>query len=111
MTNLDRLKLELANKDYFTDEEYTVLLDENGLDSKGDYKKESNQLSLLQTVLAVLEALSNNIELYMKVQTEFTTISSAYENLNMRIDVLNKKIAELPSYEPTAKTITYIFCN
>lgn len=111
MTNLERLKLELANKDYFTDTEYTVFLEENGLKSDDTYNKKENQLELLQTVLAIFQALINNIELYMKVQTEFTTVSSAYKNLQGRIDELEKRIAELPNFEATAKTITYLYYN
>lgn len=111
MTNLERLKLELANKQYFTDDEYAVFLDENGLNASDTYNKEDNQLELLQSVLAVLNSLSNNIELFMKIQTEFTTVSSAYSNLAKRIDTLEKKIAELPNYQSTAPAITYLFCN
>lgn len=81
MTNLERLKLELVHKDYFTDTDYT-------------YNKAENQLELLQTVLAIFQALINNIELYMKIQTEFTTVSSAYKNLRDRIDELEKRISE-----------------
>ena len=81
MTNLERLKLELAHKDYFTDTYYS-------------YNKAENQLELLQTVLAIFQALINNIELYMKIQTEFTTVSSAYKNLRDRIDELEKRISE-----------------
>ena len=68
-------------KDYFTDTDYT-------------YNKAENQLELLQTDLAIFQALINNIELYMKIQTEFTTVSPAYKNLRDRIDELEKRIAE-----------------
>ena len=81
MTNLERLKLELAHKDYFTDTEFRVFLEENGLDADYTYNKAENQLELLQTVLAIF-------------QTEFTTVSSAYKNLRDRIDELEKRIAE-----------------
>ena len=37
MTNLERLKLYLNNKQYFTDKEYTQFLDECGLDAIEDY--------------------------------------------------------------------------
>jgi len=33
MTNLERLKLELANKQYFTDDEYAVFLDNTGFEA------------------------------------------------------------------------------
>lgn len=111
MTILDRLKLELANKQYFNDFEYEVFLAENGLkDIKADYDKATNQLALLQTVRDIFEALSNNIELFMKVQTEFTTVSSAYSNLNDRINNIEKRIAELPNYQAT-KTFTCLYYN
>ena len=29
MTNLERLKLELSNKEYYTDDEYNIFLSEN----------------------------------------------------------------------------------
>ena len=48
---------------------------------------------------------------YMKIQTEFTTVSSAYKNLRDRIDELEKRIAELPNYEAVAPTITCLYYN
>lgn len=78
---LRKIKLELANKDYFIDAEFTVFLEGNGLKSDDTYNKTENQLELLQAVLAIVQALINNIELYMKIQTEFTMFSSAYKNL------------------------------
>lgn len=63
-------------------------------DADYTYNKAENQLELLQTVLTIFQALINNIELYMKIQTEFTTVSSAYKNLRDRIDELEKRIAE-----------------
>ena len=74
--------------------QFRVFLEENGLDADYTYNKAENQLELLQTVLAIFQALINNIELYMKIQTEFTTVSSAYKNLRDRIDELEKRIAE-----------------
>ena len=63
MTNLERLKLELAHKDYFIDTEFRVFLEENRLDADYIYNKAENQLELLQTVLTIFQALINNIEL------------------------------------------------
>ena len=61
MTNLERLKLELSKKDYYTDDEYKVFLEEQDLNPNDEYIKSTCQLSLLYTVIAVLETLSNNI--------------------------------------------------
>lgn len=112
MTIIDRLKLELAHKDYFTDTEFNAFLSENGIDDSSiTYDKSVHQLALLTTVRDILEALSNNIELYMRIQTEFTTVGSAYANLEKRIDAIEKRIEQLPTYEPTAKSFSYIYFN
>lgn len=111
MTNLNRLKLELANKKYFTDEEYTVLLDEQGLNPASEYNKKQDELYLLETVICVLQMLSNNIDLYRSIETEFTTNTQAYTNLKDRIDELYKRIAMIPTYEPTVSCITNLFVD
>lgn len=98
-------------KPYFTDLEYGVFLQEQGLVPTDTYDKAKDELYLLQTVIAILQALSNNIDLMMRVQTEFTSQNSAFSNIRTRIDELNKRIALIPSYEASAKTITYLFHN
>lgn len=109
MTNLDRLKLELAHKDYYSDDEYKVFLDEQGLTANEEYDKSTCQIALLHTVIAVLETLSNNIDYYRTVETEFITNTQAYEHLKNRIDELYKKIALIPSYEPTISQFTNLY--
>jgi hypothetical protein len=93
---LNRLKLELNNKDYFTDTEYIVYLNENGLDETNTYDKLNMEKKLLQTVLAILEAVSNDIDKMRKVQTEFSTTDGAYNYLSKRINDLKDKIGSLP---------------
>jgi len=110
MTNIERLKLELANKSYFTDDEYSIFLEENGLTPSETYNS-AEKLRLLETVLAIFESLQNNISLYCTIETEFSTTSSAYENIKTRIDELHKQIAQLPTYTPKVKSITYLFHN
>ena len=110
MTNLERLKLELANKSYFADSEYSIFLEENGLTPSETYVG-TEKFRLLQTVLSIFESLQNNIDLYRSIETEFTTTSSAYENIKTRIDELHKQIAKLPEYQPKVKSITYLFHN
>lgn len=107
MTNLNRLKLELSNRSYFTDAEYTIFLEENGLVATEEYTKDLDELYLLQSILAILQALNNNIDLYMSISTEFTNVSSAYKNLKDRIDELYKRISLIPSFHKTNSSITY----
>lgn len=109
LTNLDRLKLELAHKDYYTDEEYAVFLEEQGLEPIEDYNKENNQSALLYAVIAVLETLANNIDHYRSVETEFVTNTQAYTHLKNRIDELYKKISLIPDYTPTVSQFTNLY--
>ena len=51
MTNLERLKLELSNKSYYTDNEYNVFLNENNLIPTDTYNKDNNEIDLLKTVV------------------------------------------------------------
>lgn len=111
MTNLNRLKLELANKKYFTDDEYTLLLEEQGLNPTSEYNKKQDELYLLQTVISILQMLSNDINLYRSIETEFATNTQAYTNLKDRIDELYKRIALIPTYEPTVSCITNLFVD
>ena len=96
MTNLERLKLELSNKEYYTDEEYTVFLLENNLIATDVYDKENNQLNLLETVVAILETLSNDVDLMRKIDSkDITSIDQAYKYLSDRINKINAKIIEI----------------
>jgi len=111
MTNIERLKLELSNQAYYTDTEYAVFLEEQGLTATDTYDKSTNQLALLNTVIDILNTLMNNIDNLMKVQTEFTTRTQAYKYLNDRVATIEKKIACMPSYEPVSSQITYLYHN
>lgn len=53
MTNIERLKLELSNKQYFTDAEYSVFLEENELIAMEQYNKSLDEVFLLQTIIAI----------------------------------------------------------
>ena len=96
MTNLERLKLELSNKEYYTDDEYTVFLEENNLTPTDAYDKTTMQIQLLYTVVSVLETLSNDVDLMRKIQTnDIATVDQAFEWLDKRLTALKNKIDEL----------------
>ena len=111
MTNLERLRLELSNKEYYTDEEYTVFLLENNLIATDVYNKENNQLNLLETVVAILETLSNDVDLMRKIDSkDITSIDQAYKYLSDRINKINAKIIEIKeSKEDTCSNIRPLF--
>lgn len=96
MTNIERLKLELSNKEYYTNEEYGVFLEENNLESDTLYSKENNQIKLLNAVIAVLETLSNDVDMMRKIDAkDITSIDQASKYLYMRINAIKAKTIEI----------------
>ena len=96
MQVLDRLKMELSNKQYFPDEQYTQFLTENSLTSTDEYDKTTMQKPLLLTVLDILEAVSNDIDIMRSIETEFSNEGSAYKYIADRIQQVKDKIASIP---------------
>ncbi|MCM1526682.1 MAG: hypothetical protein NC091_05490 [Bacteroides sp.] len=99
MQVLDRLKMELSNQEYFTDEQYIQFLTENNLSPTDEYDKPTMQKQLLYTVLDVLEAVTNDIDLMTGISTEFSDIGQAYQFLEVRIGQVKDKIAAIPEPE------------
>lgn len=96
MQVLDRLKMELSNQQYFSDEQYTQFLKENELTPTDNYVKADMQKQLLFTVLDVLEAVANDIDIMSSISTEFSDIGQAYQFLEARIGQVKDKIAAIP---------------
>ena len=57
------------------------------------------QKSLLFTVVDVLEAVTNDIDLMTGISTEFSNIGQAYAFLEARIQQVKDKIAAIPEPE------------
>lgn len=95
----DRLVMELSNQQYLTEEQYYQFLVENDLDPVVEYDKQSMQKQLLFTVLDVLEAVTNDIDVMSNISTEFTDIGQAYQFLEQRIQNIRDKIASIPDPE------------
>ena len=94
--NLERLKLELSNKPYCTDEEYKIFLSENGLNFDGEYNKVINEVNLLNTVISILETLSNDVDLMRKIDSkDIMSVDQASKYLSQRIYNIKKKIVEI----------------
>ena len=96
MKVLDRLKMELSNQQYFSDEQYIQFLTENSLTQTDEYDKSTMQKPLLLTVVDILEAVTNDIDLMTGISTEFSNIGQAYEFLEARIQQVKDKIAAIP---------------
>lgn len=96
MQVLDRLKLELSNQEYFSDTEYIQFLAENYLEPNEEYIKDVMQRDLYQTVIDVLEAVCNDINIMRSISTGFGNIGQAYDYIEARIAQLEDKIAAIP---------------
>lgn len=99
MEVLDRLKMELSNQQYFSDEQFIQFLAENSLTPTDEYDKSTMQKSLLFTVVDILEAVTNDIDLMTGISTEFSNIGQAYKFLEARIQQVKDKIAAIPEPE------------
>ena len=99
MQVLDRLKMELSNQQYFPDNQYIQFLTENSLVPTDEYDKSTMQKPLLFTVVDILEAVTNDIDLMTGISTEFSNIGQAYEFLEARIQQVKDKIASIPELE------------
>ena len=99
MQVLDRLKMELSNQQYFPDNQYIQFLTENSLTPTAEYDKSTMQKPLLFTVVDILEAVTNDIDLMTGISTEFSNIGQAYEFLEARIQQVKDKIASIPEPE------------
>lgn len=99
ITTLDRLKIELNNKSYYSDDIFSIYLEENNLSPTIAYNKSTMQKQLLQTVYDILQSLSNNIDLFRSIVTEFTTTSQAYAYLQKRLEDIERMILSIPDYQ------------
>ena len=99
MQVLDRLRMELSNQQYFSDDQYIQFLTENSLTPADEYIKTDMQKQLLYTVLDILEAVSNDIDVMRSIETEFSNEGSAYKYIADRIQQVKDKIASIPEPE------------
>lgn len=114
MNNLTRLTLELNNKNYFenSQEIYEQILAEHALDPLDEYEAANDRISLLESVYSILQMLSNDIDNYCKVETEFITKTAAYAYLQKRLSDIRKEIDRVKDETGTADKITsYMFFN
>lgn len=109
MTVLERLELELNHKQYFDISEYRIFLSENNLNPDDNYDKGLMQRDLLYTVVDILEAVSNDVDLMRKVDTEFTTTSEAIKYLENRIEKIKDRILNIEDTEEGYSNVSLLF--
>ena len=112
VTTLNRLKIELNDKDYYTDDVLSMYLDENGLTATATYQKATMQKQLLQTVYDILQSLCNNVDLFRSVETEFATTGEAYQYLKQRMEDIQVRILSIPDSTVTKNSaINFLFSD
>lgn len=109
MQIFDRLKMELSNQEYFTDKQYIQFSTENNLSPADEYINTDMQNNLLYTVIDVLEAVTNDIDLMTCISTEFNYIGYAYQFLEARIGQVKAKIAAIPEPEEDYSCFSLMF--
>lgn len=95
MLNIERLNFEMNDKDYFGTSQqnlYENILYDNNLDPLDEYSKENDRVNMLESVYDILNMLSNDIDKFRKVETEFVTTSAAYQYLQKRLNDLRAEI-------------------
>lgn len=95
----ERLKMELSNQQYLSEEQYKQYIIENDLEPDETYVKDEMAKRLYFTVIDVLEAVMNDIDIMQDVSTEFADIGQAYQFLEQRVENLKDKIAAIPDPE------------
>ena len=112
MTNLERLKMEIEGIS-LDDNKLNVYLQENELNATVEYDPASktNKKNILKTALSILESIANNVSNMKNYKTDDISISQFSENLNNRIDALDRKIRLIPDDEGynDGASFVYIF--
>lgn len=114
MLNINRLDLQMSNKHYFENWQavYETILEENGLDPQADYEPENDKVALLECVYSIMQMLSNDLDKFCKIETEFVTKSAAYAYLQKRLVDLKKEIEDAKEDAGTQDSLTsYMFFN
>lgn len=111
-TVLQRVKFELGNKPYYSDEEYELIIYENHLRPEKTYNKDTDQRNMLESVYAIMQTLANDIDIFRKIETEFATEDQAYKYLQLRLQDIQNRIDSLPNPEEEIESnVGYMFFN
>lgn len=109
MQVINRLKMELANQNYFEDTQYMQFLEENNLNPISEYNKPTMCKQLWSTCIDILEAVCNDIDLMTGISTEFNNMGQAYEFIEARIINLKDKIASIPDPEEETSCFSLMY--
>lgn len=82
-----------------TDTELEIYLQEAGLTPTTEYDPTSNtnRRNILKSALAVLETIANDPQSMKNYKQDDLTVSQFHENLQSRINYLERKIRQIPN--------------
>ena len=67
---------------------------------------------MLEAVYSIMQTLSNDLDLYRKVETEFSTEDQAYKYLQLRLQDIQNRIDSIPDPEAEeSSNISYLYFN
>lgn len=111
-TVLERVKFELGYRPYYSDEEYSLIIYENHLNPEATYNKDTDQRNMLESVYAIMQTLANDIDIFRKIETEFSTEDQAYKYLQLRLQDIQNRIDTIPDPEVEEQSnVSYLFYN
>lgn len=115
MTNLDRLKMEIEGIT-LDDDKLSVYLQENNLTATEEYTPTNNlnKKNIYRTALAILESIANNPTYMREIKNDDLSIMQFSENLQNRIDALERKIRLMSDNDiddGTGGSFVYLFKN
>ncbi|MEC1723128.1 hypothetical protein [Schinkia azotoformans] len=110
MTNLQRLLLEVKGINLQQDE-LSIYLQENGLQPHDEYipSSQANKRNIYRTALSILESIANNPSTMKNYKMDDTTISDFADNIQNRIDQLERKIRTMPIDEQSDSNFFMLF--
>ena len=96
MTNKERLEIEIKNIN-LSENEKEIYLEESELDPEEEYNPSSNnnKRNILKTALSILESIANDPAAMKNYKQDDITVSQFSENLQNRIDQLERKIRQM----------------
>ncbi|WP_411347477.1 hypothetical protein [Paenibacillus sp. WLX2291] len=111
ITNLERVKMEVGLT--MPDDQLSIYLEEEGLTSTDIYDSSSLvfKRKLLLTTLAILNSVANNPSYMKNYKEDDITVSAFAENLQNRIDQIERKLRLLPTDVNTNESSTFFLFN
>lgn len=97
MNNLQRLQLEIQGIN-LSQNELSIYLQESNLQPFDEYQPQSatNKRNIYRTALSILESIANNPSTMKNYKQDDISVSDFAENIQSRIDQLERKIRTMP---------------